>query len=57
MLYLDSKAFSSGGLIEYINQGLTNIILKNAHRDTIESWRLITLFSVAYKIMSKEMAL
>ena len=34
-IHLDSKAFSLGHLIESINQGLINIIPRNAHKDTI----------------------
>lgn len=55
--HLASNTFSSMCLIQFINQALINIILENAHRDTIGGWEPITSLSVAYKIIDKVVVL
>lgn len=54
---LVDEIFTSGSLSQFLNQGLINLIPKNASRDTIGGWRPITLLSVAYKIIAKAMAM
>ena len=50
------ELFSIGCLSESFNQGLIKLIPKNTLRDFIGGWRLITLLSIAYKIMAKDLA-
>jgi hypothetical protein len=46
-----------GCLMKSLNQGLIQLIPKNATRDYISRWRPISLLSVTYKIMAKVVAL
>jgi len=53
---ISHEVFSIGCILESLNQELINIIPKNTTRYSIGGWRMITLLSVPYKIVAKDLS-
>lgn len=51
------EEFSIGQLLDFLNQGLIDMIIKNVARDSIGGWWHINLLTLFYKIMANALAL